>query len=236
MNTSNKKFIIFCILALATTVFLNQIVWLFGMIPFVSDKVNLTIGDRIYFITFLALFWYAWETRKMRETMNKQLELERLPNLDLFYRPQRESEERFRIRNTGGGVAYEIEIENVTIHNKYFILGFEDPNLILTPEDEQTLHIEESHIERDENGKELHSSELNGEDCFLRLAKKVTNRLRRGGLENILKPIEINLKYKDVYKEDYRRTFLFYSTGGTIFNKKTHKIYDGYQVRLKREQ
>ena len=84
---------------------------------------SVKISDRILFITFWALLWYANETGKIRK-------IEEKPVVDLYYRPKTsEHKKYFRLRNNGKGVAYNVQVETVKFNDKIFEFYFEDPNL-----------------------------------------------------------------------------------------------------------
>lgn len=92
---------------------------------------NSTINNVILFFTFLALLFYAWETKKIRE-------IEEKPIIDLFYRPKQRS---LKLRNTGKGTAYNIKVESIEAKDQIFWFYFDDPNLILVNGCEQFLYV-----------------------------------------------------------------------------------------------
>ncbi|MFA4880013.1 MAG: hypothetical protein WC650_00115 [Candidatus Doudnabacteria bacterium] len=101
-------------------------------------------GDSIQICIFVALLWYSFETRELKLSSKLNNELEQKPIVDLFFRPATaDHEEYFRLRNSGKGVAYEIQVRPIVIERKRFKFYFDDPNLILTPlDDEKTLYID----------------------------------------------------------------------------------------------
>lgn len=88
-------------------------------------KEQLTLGNWIYWITFLALIWYADETRKIRE-------IEQTPIIDLYATDEGDVEiSKLTIKNNGKGIAYGVKIENIITDNAEFDLFVDDINNIL---------------------------------------------------------------------------------------------------------
>lgn len=161
----------------------------------------ITISDIILFATLLALFWYAWETHKMKKTMVEQTELEQKPIIDFYYRPETaKHEEYLRIRNSGKGVAYNIQVEPVIIDNENeFTFWFSDPNLILTLGEEKTLLVGAK------SGKHLLGShQLDFLKSFIS-PNTVTDK-------NDLREINITIHYENARRESFKRVFKFYCT------------------------
>ncbi len=65
----NIFLVLYFIVGILFTIFLDQIIFLFVG---VSIPGLASVGDRMLFITFWALIWYAWETRGMKEQMTLQ--------------------------------------------------------------------------------------------------------------------------------------------------------------------
>ena len=66
--SKNKISVALVIIGFIFTVYLDIIVLLLkNIFPWSSIIGIATISDRILFLTFLALLWYAWETQKIRE-------------------------------------------------------------------------------------------------------------------------------------------------------------------------
>jgi hypothetical protein len=149
---------------------------LLGFVVYFSSiffNANISVSDWIYFITLLALIWYADETRKIRE-------IEQAPILLLYVRKRKQDElneycietgaskmgERFdkyggdntlkleehfceymiKIRNVGKSPAF-----NVTVDNKDFKVKEYQSQFIAPEKDEQSIKI----VKRDE--KEIKS-------------------------------------------------------------------------------
>jgi len=183
------------------TLILDRLVLLLNKIPYLSISGLASLSDKILFATFLALIWYAWETRKMRKEMVVQNELEQKPIVDLFYRPKTtKHDEYLRLRNSGKGVAYNINVQTITIENKKFKFYLDDPNLILTPlGNEQTLHV-------DAWNNKSHLGE--GQLHFL----KNTISPQTIYSKNDLKKIRFIIFYENANKKKYQRIFEFYCT------------------------
>lgn len=103
-------------------------------------KINASINDRILFITFLALVWYAWETKKLKEEAIKQTEIEQKPVIMLYVRnlisitdDRKKALKReyaisdrtsyyLSLRNAGRGPAFDVEVKdesNIFMVKKY---------------------------------------------------------------------------------------------------------------------
>lgn len=162
---------------------------------------SVEIGDKILFITFWALLWYAWETRGMKKEMVEQTQLEQKPIVDLFYRPKTEKHKEYlRIRNSGKGVAYSIRVEQIIIKDKKFSFYFDDPNAILVPlGDEKTLYVDVW------NGK----SHL-GEGQLDFLKNTISPQIIYS--EQDLKEAKFIISYENANKKKYQRVFRFYCT------------------------
>lgn len=92
---------------------------------FIKWKDQFTLGNWIYWITLLALIWYADETRKIRE-------IEQTPIIDLYAADEGIIEiSKLTIQNNGKGIAYGIKIENIITNDAEFDFFIDDPNNIL---------------------------------------------------------------------------------------------------------
>ncbi|MFH1657587.1 MAG: hypothetical protein ABH919_03905 [bacterium] len=126
--SNNKGLLLFLFLAIILTIFLNHLVFLILKIfPCSSIYSVTTISDRILFLTFLALIWYAWETRGMKNEMVTQTELEQRPFLAMYIRKYKKEKHKdqedyiiengkhnqylIRVRNMGKGVALNLKVE-----------------------------------------------------------------------------------------------------------------------------
>lgn len=92
---------------------------------FIKLEDQLTLGNWIYWVTFLALIWYADETRKIRE-------IEQTPIIDLYATDEdivRIS--KLTIQNNGKGIAYSVKIENIITDKAEFDIFIDDLNNIL---------------------------------------------------------------------------------------------------------
>ncbi len=194
--------VIFLVVALLTTVFFDLIIKFIDnnrYLHALSQDGLASINDKIILATFFALLFYTWETRKMSLATTGLLKLEE-PIIDLFFRPKTEKhEDYFRIRNTGRGVAYNLKIESDILNNKnfYFVIG--DPNLLIVPEEEKTVLLEESHTNSD-GGKEF-QIDLNGSSLSLFFSE----------LKNVKEfSAKIKIHYEDSSKKEYTRIFLVY--------------------------
>ncbi|MBW2045611.1 MAG: hypothetical protein JRI96_12130 [Deltaproteobacteria bacterium] len=82
------------------------------------NKKYLTISsssDLILFITFLALLWYTYETRKTRLNSEKQIELSLTPVISLELIENQAAGYNFKLKNVGPGLARDIKITNNTV-------------------------------------------------------------------------------------------------------------------------
>lgn len=77
--------VIICIVL--ATINLDWIIFLVNKrMPFLSINGFASVSDKIFFATFLALIWYAWETKNMRKQMECQSELQSMPILAIYVR------------------------------------------------------------------------------------------------------------------------------------------------------
>lgn len=91
-------------------------------------------------ITLLAILWYSYETRRMKQELVAQRKFEQRPVL-IVYRRTLNNNEVFRIRNIGRGVAFNVKIQKIRLGgegNLTFEMGIYEPN-ILTPDEERDL-------------------------------------------------------------------------------------------------
>ena len=92
---NNRKLIGFFILAIIFTIYLDVLILLIKKIFLLSFVFHIiTISDRILFLTFLALIWYAWETRGMKNEIVTQTELFQKPILIMYIRNINEYDEK----------------------------------------------------------------------------------------------------------------------------------------------
>lgn len=80
---------------------------------FLSKYYGISIADIVLIITAGAVFWYAWETRKLRKVNEKQLSILSTPRLEvssgIVYKHDLVLH-RFLINNEGDGIAMNIEL------------------------------------------------------------------------------------------------------------------------------
>ncbi len=152
----------------------------------------ITINEIILFATFLALLWYANETKKIRQ-------IEQEPIIDLYYRPHSSADGKLRLRNSGKGTAYNIRVGKITSENgKNFEFYFDDPNLILINNAEQTLIVGSDK----KNDKDMHG--------FLQYVKQKSFESRKDIL-NKKQEIIIAIYYENIKKKKFRRYFTIYN-------------------------
>jgi len=191
--------------------------------------VNITIlfssNDRILFITFLALIWYASETEKMKKEMIAQNELEQKPIVDLFYRPQTSNHEAYlRLRNNGKGVAYNINVEDVsTVDNEIFEFYFEDPNLILITGGEQTLEISAAY---DKQGVKTWSGESLNYFLTQCVTKNTWENLDKDNelIINDKQKTKLIISYENGIGKRFRRMFFIYDQKAKTDSKKEFEV------------
>lgn len=100
----------------------------------IADKLVFSVTDLILFITLMAICWYAWETRKVKNEMVGQNELALCPIILVDLDTPRNN---FVYENNGKGVALNIETEDVIIDKyppKTFTFTFDQINHILAGE------------------------------------------------------------------------------------------------------
>jgi len=149
---------------------------------------------------FTALLWYSFETRENNK-------IEQKPIVDLYFRPvTSEHKEYFRLRNTGKGVAYNINVESIIIDkidNSKYIFSFriKDPNLMLAPlGDEKTLDIFCETIAQNNNRTWI--SDVRALNLFkdLVLAKEVAN----------FQNVKFIISFENINRKKFERIFRFF--------------------------
>lgn len=83
-------------------------------------------SDLILFITFLAIFWYTYETRKTRLNLEKQTEFALTPIISLELVENQAAGYRFKLKNVGQGPALDIKIINNTVICRNAIYSLKD--------------------------------------------------------------------------------------------------------------
>ena len=140
------------------------------IIYFIQKRSDVDHSILVYWLTFTALIWYAWETQRSKEEQiesNKNqgaaIQLSINPVLDLYFKNHKKeilydakgytstfepevAPERniFRLRNTGKGQAYNIEIKHdeIKYDNINYHLNHNRANAFLAPNgDELTIEI-----------------------------------------------------------------------------------------------
>jgi hypothetical protein len=167
------------------------------IVLFVCSILDLTISkiliksssDFILFITFLAILWYSWETKKLREETSSQKHLNVYPFLVI-----KEYNSGLYIVNIGRGPAMWPELEmsgNLTIGTPSFLYSrtiptiFEDPNakIPLLAFSVGEMESFEEYQRGNENKEKTKSNTLD--------------------FQSILKNGEVILKYRDIYGKMY---------------------------------
>jgi len=91
--------------------FSDYIAWEIGL-----KVANVTYGEKIlasiYVLTALMVFWYAWETRRMKNEMVTQTELTLKPILVLFVRKCSDKNE-YRIQASSNNSNFALKVRNV---------------------------------------------------------------------------------------------------------------------------
>jgi len=101
-----------------------------------ANKKHLAISsssDLILFITFVALLWYTYETRKTRLNSEKQIELSLTPVISLELIENQAAGYNFKLKNVGLGLAQAIKITNNTVvcrNNAYTLKDNEEKKAI----------------------------------------------------------------------------------------------------------
>lgn len=130
------------------------LLFLLGIIVFYADKIlelDFGVNNKILFITFLALIWYAEETRKTKNELTSQTQIQQKPILVLYVRKDKDGKLKnyriidnqeyvFRVRNVGMGAAANLKVE--IDNSKYYITDYQQNFLAPHPQgDEQSLKI-----------------------------------------------------------------------------------------------
>jgi len=138
-------------LAISFLLLLNVTILLFFCKQIIRLFPSMNIGTLnivVLFITFLALVWYAWETKKMKEQVIEQTKLLICPFLVI--NPKNEtlatggSYKEFKIRNVGKGVALKIQFSKCKIcKGKGNIPGIKKSPTLM-PGEEKDIIVKES--------------------------------------------------------------------------------------------
>ena len=153
------------------------------------------LNSFILFITFLALCWYALETKRIRE-------IEQKPIIDLYYRPRTPKHQKcLKLRNSGKGTAYNIRVQKIEAEDgsREFEFYFDDPNLVLMPDREQILWVQSKDNRNNGTSYQIKEQAL---DNFLSYIKE----------QSILKKtkIKIIVSYENYLQKRFEREFYFY--------------------------
>jgi len=173
-----KKFqtiIIVLIIAICVAIpaiILDWIIFLINKIPNLSIPGLASISDKILFATFLALVWYAWETKRMREIEQEPVMLLYIRDIrDYVSKPEKQQKIRdggylirirtegkdsnyfIRLRNTGRGTAFNVTVESSSLKVDKYETQFFAP---LT--DEHSIKIIEKGNKKIESWKKLNGS------------------------------------------------------------------------------
>lgn len=152
------------------------------------------IGNLILLMTFGALIWYSFETRELKLSSQFTNELEQKPIIDLICN----SKGDFVLKNSGKGVAYNIEFEFTGFDQKKVIFTYKfrsrGPNVILFPNEERQLDLIE--YEND--------SCLRGGGLALEKLKNIIS----SNYNNLFGNPQFFIYYKNALKK-YKREFKF---------------------------
>jgi len=161
-----------------------------GILDFWCSKIFIkSSNDFILFITFLAILWYSWETKKLREETASQKHLNVYPFLVI-----KEHNNGLYIVNIGRGPAMWPELEksgNFTIGTPSFLYSraiptiFDDPNAKIP-----LLPFSVGELETSEESRQGKEIKENIKSNFV-------------DLKHALKNGEVILKYKDIYGKMY---------------------------------
>jgi hypothetical protein len=136
MKKMYKRIIV--LLVIFSTVYLDFIVQLITKIPSSSINGLASIGDRILFATLMALIWYAWETKRIKEIRQEPILLLYIRKIKSFNKEKQKEQKEYitnfeideiikkmdqtavskindyvlRIRNVGSGAAFNVRVEN----------------------------------------------------------------------------------------------------------------------------
>jgi len=207
--------IVILVLGIILTIYLSWLVYLGYEIPYLPGKDFIHTENVILFLSFLALVWYAWETRELRKTTKNQLELEQRPILNLYYRSESKKKGRLRIRNVGRGIAYNIRVSSIKINKNNFKFRLDGPNLTLIPGEEKTLTIKELNEKTNRNGKIVSiGGRLDSLNAFLDEIVKASSRIlyyQPDDLKDLSGVAKINIFYENDFRVFYQSGFNFYS-------------------------
>lgn len=168
---NNLSLILWLILSVVITIFLDPLALWVNRIPQAAIDGLVSINDRILFLTFMGLVWYAWETRRMKNEVVTQTELSLKPILVLFVR-KCSTESEYRIQSSPNNQNFSLKVRNVgrgpaanlMVKSDAFVVD-KYRNNTLAPEpkgDEQSIKIK-----RKDGTPVQDHSELNGTEFEL---------------------------------------------------------------------
>jgi hypothetical protein len=161
MHKKIYKFFII-LLVILSTIYLDLIIKIAARIPFSSINGLASAGDRILFASLIALIWYAWETKRIKEIGQEPillLYIRKIKNLnEEKQKEQKEYATNFeidemikdmdntitpinndyvlRIRNVGSGAAFNVRVENKNFNVEKYQAHFFAPG-----SDEQSIKL-----------------------------------------------------------------------------------------------
>lgn len=132
--TSHKNFIIIFLIICASFL-LILLLHLYNTF-FLPKYYGISIADIVLIITAGAIFWYAWETRRMRQEIFYQNMISTMPNLN-FYVEQ--GERQFYLENYSNFPAFAVSIAEKEL-DKNIKFVFKEVNSVL-PKQRRTIPV-----------------------------------------------------------------------------------------------
>jgi hypothetical protein len=138
-----------------------------GIVTILSFVLGLiAFNNEILFLTFLALLWYAWETRKLKEEAIKQTEIEQKPVMMLHVRNPiaiaLENKEYeiidglscyLSLRNVGRGPAFNVEVVEIKDRGSIFVVEKCQCRFFAPKGDEQAIKFIKKDNSKKDNSK-----------------------------------------------------------------------------------
>ena len=161
-------------------------------------QTGITLADVILSLTFLALLWYAWETREMRKALVSQTEILSSPFISIFIEPDFSDQQRLKlyVMNLGEVTARNIRLEASQALREGEEDAFFRPVETLAKSEKKDLKIE---WRSKQNGKITKGPSSALTHIFL-------PELRTGSLVNAFL---FKLEFQNIYYETYKTDVIY---------------------------
>jgi len=156
------------------------------------DIKNVSINDRILFITFLALVWYAVETQGLKKEAIKQTEIEQKPVMMLYVRNRSNITDKMEkvfkreytiiddlsyylsLRNVGRGPAFNVEVIEIKDKDSIFVVEKYQCRFFAPKGDEQAIKFIKKDNSKDNSKIKKDNSKIKSYDELKNIIFKIS--------------------------------------------------------------